>query len=277
MNILVIGLGLIGGSFALASRQNGHTVIGVESNEPNAAKALELGLVAEILSLDNGLGSAHLIVLATPVNVIERLLKELLQKLVEDQILIDLGSTKSSMARSVENHANRSRYVACHPMAGTEFSGPAAALPDLFKNTFMVICDRDKSDSKALKTVEGLFENFGMEIVYYDSASHDRHAAYISHVSHVTSFALALTVLEKEKNEEDIFRLAAGGFTSTVRLAKSNPHTWASIFLKNREALIDVITENTHQLELFKSALVNQDEHALLALMQRANAIKKII
>jgi len=277
MKIAVIGLGLIGGSFALEMKRLGHHVVGVEASESHAKMAMKRQLVDHICTLHECIEVSDLLVLATPVDAISALLPELLAKIKDHQVVIDFGSTKGAILAEANKHVKRGRYVACHPMAGTEFSGPEAAVTDLFANKFVVICDRDDSDADALSLVNGIFDALKMKTVHYSGDLHDIHAAFVSHISHISSFSLALTVLEKEKNQKDIFQLAAGGFTSTVRLAKSAPHTWVPIFLQNRHHLLEVLQSHIEQLRAFELALSNNSASSLQDLIERANHIKKII
>ncbi len=277
MKATVIGLGLIGGSFALELIKMGYTLCGVEASAAHAEKALDRKLVHEVKPLEVALQKAQLIVLATPVDAALQLLPELLEHMVDGQVLIDLCSTKGRLCEAVAKHPKRGQYVASHPMAGTEFSGPEAAVEGLFAGRFMVVCEKEKSSPDALAFAEALFAKMYMRTVHYTADAHDMHAAFVSHISHVSSFALALTVLNKEENDKDIFQLAAGGFTSTVRLAKSAPHTWVPIFRQNRQHLLDVMDAHLNKLHAFRKALENDDAEALEALMLRANEIKRII
>lgn len=277
MKVGVIGLGLIGGSFAMEMKRQRHEVIGSDKNSAHALKAKELKIVDDVMDNHQLIAACDLIVLATPVQAIARLLPEVLDQIGEQQLVIDLGSTKAKIVNEVEKHPMRRRYLACHPMAGTEFSGPEAAVPNLFRDAFMVICDSENTDADVQEKLESLFIAMGMKITTYTAEAHDRHAAYISHISHISSFALALTVLDKEKNEEDIFKLAAGGFTSTVRLAKSAAETWTPIFSENRERVLDVLDAHMKHLADFKKAIHENDQTALDNLIHSANRINKIV
>lgn len=278
MIITVIGIGLIGGSLALSLRQNGFAdlVLGVDHNEAHGKKAIELGIVDQIVSFDEGIRRADLVILAAPVNVIVQILPQVLDR-VDNQIVIDVGSTKERITLSVQHHPKRGRFVATHPMAGTEYSGPEAAIPDLFTGKCTVIVDREKSDSDALSEVERMYSSLHMNIVYHQSHEHDIHTAYVSHISHISSFALALTVLEKEKNEKRIFELAGGGFSSTVRLAKSNPETWVPIFEQNRDYVLDVLDEHINTISRFRTLLIKKDFESFYKLIQQANQIRRIV
>jgi prephenate dehydrogenase len=278
MVITIVGLGLIGGSLSIALQAKGFAshIIGVESNLEHAAKAIELGLVQECLDLDTAIQKSSLIIIATPINAAEKLLPLILNK-VSDQVVFDVGSTKKSICESVKMHPQRGRFVATHPMWGTENSGPTAAIKGAFSKKATVICDKTDSANDALALVENVFALLEMHILYMESAAHDMHVAYISHISHITSFALANTVLEKEREEDAIFELASGGFESTVRLAKSNAAMWVPIFMQNRENVLDVLNEHISQLRKFKSCLEKENYEYLQELIENANGIRRIL
>jgi prephenate dehydrogenase len=278
MKVAIIGIGLIGGSIALALKEKNiaGTIIGVDANEAHQQKALELGLVTKITDLDTAIDEADFIILAVPVDKASRLLPHILNK-VKKQVVMDVGSTKNSVCEAAGTSNNYKRFVATHPMWGTEFSGPAAAVSGAFTDKAVVICNKENNDLDALEMVENLYKNLGMHIIYMDAAAHDLHAAYISHISHITSFALANTVLEKEKEDDAIFELASAGFESTVRLAKSNPDMWVPIFMQNRENVLDVLNEHISQLRKFKSCLEKENVQYLAELIQKANTITRIL
>ena len=276
--ISIVGVGLIGGSLALQLHEKkiSSKLIGVESNEFHAQKALELELVDEILSLDEAIKQSDVIILAIPVDSIVTLLPEILNK-INNQVVIDLGSTKSLLVESVKEHRKRGRYVAAHPMWGTEYTGPQAAVKGAFEKIAVVLCNAKDSDPDALEWTKNMFGKIGMRLLEMDAEAHDLHAAYVSHISHITSFALANTVLEKEKEEEAIFELASAGFESTVRLAKSNPAMWVPIFMQNKENVLDVLNEHIAQLKKFKSCLEKENYDYLLELIVHANKIRGIL
>jgi prephenate dehydrogenase len=277
--VTIVGVGLISGSFALALKQRGLTerIIGVSRTEKSAQKALELGLIDEILPLEDAVQQADLIYVAIPVDASIPVLQQILDLIQPHQIVTDAGSTKEQICVALQHHSNRARFVAAHPMWGTEYSGPEAAVKNAFTGKACVICDAEKSDADALKAIQDIYSSIGMHLLYMSATDHDMHAAYVSHISHITSFALANTVLEKEKEEDAIFELAAGGFESTVRLAKSNPDMWLPIFMQNRENVLDVLNEHISQLRKFKAALEKENHEYLKELMEQANRIKKII
>jgi prephenate dehydrogenase len=276
--ITIVGVGLIGGSLALQLHEKkiSSKLIGVEINEFHAQKALELELVDEILSLDEAIKQSDVIILAIPVDSLVSLLPVVLSK-ISNQIVIDLGSTKSLLIKAVKDHPKRGRYVAAHPMWGTEYRGPEAAVKGAFEKVAVAICNSKESDEDALEWAKNMFVKIGMRLLEMEAEAHDLHAAYVSHISHITSFALANTVLEKEKEEEAIFELASAGFESTVRLAKSNPAMWVPIFKQNRENVLDVLNEHISQLRKFKSCLEKENYDYLLELIEQANKIRGII
>ena len=278
-NVTIVGVGLISGSFALLLKEKGLAkhVIGVSRTEASAKKALELGIIDEILPLQEAVKKSDLIYVAIPVDVTVPVMKTIMDLMTDQQIVADAGSTKHVLCSSLANHPMRKRFVATHPMWGTEYSGPEAAVLDAFAGRACVICEKEKSDADAASIIEDIYRQLGMHILYMNADDHDVHTAYISHISHITSFALANTVLEKEKEEDAIFELASAGFESTVRLAKSNPAMWAPIFMQNRENVLDVLNEHISQLRKFKASLEKENYEYLVELMENANRIKKII
>ena len=279
MKVFIAGLGLIGGSLALAlkDRALADEVLGLEANEERAEEALRLGLADRIVSFEEGVREADLTVLATPVDTIPTLAIKALNRIGEKQVAIDLGSTKEELCELISQHARRGRFVAVHPMWGTEYSGPKAAVHGAFAGRTVVICEKERSDEDALKLVEELFRALEMPAIYMASEEHDLHAAYVSHISHITSFALANTVLEKEREDQHIFDLAGGGFESTVRLAKSSAATWVPILMQNKYNVLDVLREHIHQLQLMRRMIERDDVEGLDELITRANSIQRII
>lgn len=276
--VTIIGTGLIGGSMALAlnEKQFASKIIGVENNQQHAEAAIRLGLVDEINELEEAIEKSALIIIAVPVSTTEKMILSVLDKSGK-KIVIDAGSTKHAICLAAEKSKNRKRFVATHPMWGTEYSGPGAAVSGAFAGNAVVICDKENSDIDALELVENLYRTLGMNLLYMNSEAHDVHAAYVSHISHITSFALANTVLEKEKEENAIFGMASGGFESTVRLAKSNPEMWVPIFQQNRENVLDVLNEHISQLRKFKSCLEKENYEYLTELIGNSNKIRRIL
>jgi prephenate dehydrogenase len=277
--VSIIGVGLIGGSFALSLKRMGIAshIVGIDNNEHHCKLALDLKLVDEVLRLEEAVAKSRLIVLAIPVDAMKKILPAIMDQVTNKQVVMDMGSTKREVVNAIDNHPMRKTFVATHPMWGTEYSGPEAAVNDAFINKAVVICDAEKSHEDALALVEDVYKKIGMHLVYMESASHDVHTAYVSHISHITSFALANTVLEKEREDEAIFELASAGFESTVRLAKSNPAMWVPIFKQNRENVLDVLNEHISQLRKFKSCLEKENYEYLQELIEHANGIKRIL
>ncbi|MBL7734487.1 MAG: prephenate dehydrogenase [Chitinophagaceae bacterium] len=278
MTVAIIGVGLIGGSMALALRDLGiaDRVVGVDANEDHQRRALELGLIDEAAGLDAAIQQSSLIILAIPVDAAALLLPGIMDS-VDKQVVMDVSSTKKQIIQAVRDHPKRGRFVASHPMWGTEYSGPEAAVKGAFTGKAAVIINKEESDADALAMVENIYRKIGMSLLYMEAGAHDLHAAYVSHISHITSFALANTVLKKEKEEDAIFALASAGFESTVRLAKSNPAMWAPIFIQNQQNVLEVLNEHIAQLNAFKRCLENKDYAGMVELMENANKIRKIL
>ncbi len=317
MIVTVIGLGLIGGSMALDLRRRGFAsrVLGVEAVSVNADAALQLGLVDEVVTFEEGVDRADLVVVAVPVGAAVRMLPVVLDRFSAgseigsgvrsgadgcdgdksggdgsgedradgkvagkcEKIVIDVCSTKEALVKAVHYHPLRAAYVATHPMAGTEYSGPHAAMPGLFDGNACIICNSEDSSPRAVRVVEELYDCLNMRRLFMNASNHDVHTAYVSHISHITSFSLALTVLDKEKDEKHIFDLASGGFSSTVRLAKSNPDTWVPILLENSANVLQVIDTYIDKISSFRKALSDLDGDAIRGLIEQANRIKRII
>lgn len=278
MIVTIIGTGLMGGSMALTLKEKGFAtkVMGVDTSERHLTQALALGIIDEAHTLQDAVALSDLIIIATPINAAENLLPQILD-ITNKQVVMDVGSTKNNICNIVEAHPKRGRFVATHPMWGTEYSGPEAAVNNAFTDKATVICSKVASDPDAAALVEQVYQTLGMHLLYMDAAAHDVHVAYISHISHITSFALANTVLEKEREEDAIFELASGGFESTVRLAKSNPSMWVPILMQNKENVLDVLNEHISQLRKFKASLEKEDPDYLLELIEKANGIKRIL
>ena len=283
MIVGVIGLGLIGGSMAIDLKRRGFAdkILGVETDSVNASAAEKIGLVEAVAPLEEIIDNSDIIIIAVPVGAAVDILTSVLGRFAEkgynDKIVIDTCSTKSRIVRAVHYHPMRARYVATHPIAGTEYSGPWAAMPNLFDGKACIFANAEESDPKVLAAVEKLYEVLNMRPIYMNADNHDVHTAYVSHISHVTSFALAQTVLDKEKDEKHIFDLASGGFSSTVRLAKSNPDMWVPILVQNRDNLLQVIDTYIDKMKNFREAIAEYDDRKIRALIEDANRIKKII
>ncbi len=279
MTVGIIGLGLIGGSLGLDIRMNGFAdrILGADANDSHAEAALNFGLVDEVLDVKELCKKAEVIVLAIPVNAMTGIIQQVLDCISPQAVVVDMGSTKKAIAASIEKHPKRSRVVLAHPMAGTEFSGPEAAVHNLFQGKAAILCDIEHSHPDAREKAERLFKSLFMRLLYMNSSDHDLHAAYVSHVSHISSFVLALTVLEKEKSEQNIFDLASGGFASTVRLAKSSPRMWADVYAQNSEHLVDVLDSYLEKMTQFRDAISSGDFDKTYQLMEEANDIGRIL
>ena len=282
----IIGLGLIGGSMAIDLKRKGFAsqILGVENDPVNASAAERIGLVDSVVDVQGCVKESDVIIVSVPVGAALRIVPQVLDIMAElypdggcDKVLMDVCSTKESLAQAVKYHPMRKCYVASHPMSGTEYSGPWAALPGLFDGRASIICDFSESSPRAVRIVEEIYDVLNMRMVHMNSASHDVHTAYVSHFSHVISFALALTVLEKEKDEKHIFDLASGGFSSTVRLAKSSADMWTPILMQNRKNVLHVMDTYTSMLDAFRKAMEDADEEALRKLIHDANRIRRII
>ena len=276
--IAVIGLGLIGGSLALELKKNSWaTIYGIDKNPEHLDKALERGIIFD--KADSGtLSEVDVVIISVPVDVIPSVAIDVLDKVKDDALVFDVGSTKAAVCDAVRNHEKRKNFVALHPIAGTEYSGPEAAIYDLFKNKVNIICERSLSSEESIDKAAGIFEGLEMKNVYMDSpVQHDMHIAYVSHLSHISSFMLGKTVLEIEKDEKNIFNMAGSGFASTVRLAKSNPETWTPILLQNREFLLKSLEEYIKNLTEFKNILSNESADEILHIMQDTNRIKDVL
>lgn len=278
MNIAIVGVGLIGGSVAitLKEKQVVKKVIGVDKSEGNLKKALQLGLIDEAATLDTAIQEADVIFLTMPVDAILSSLSHILDQ-VTNQVIIDMGSTKTAIIEAIAHHPKRGRLVAAHPMAGTEYSGPEAAIPGLFKGKVMVYVDATNSDDDAFEIADAITDHLEMQTTFMNAREHDVHTAYVSHISHITSFALALTVLEKEKSQGRIFELAGSGFESTVRLAKSSPDMWTPIFRQNRENVLEVLREHIKQLQNVYDVLAAEDYETFHKLIKKSNKIRRIL
>lgn len=295
MTVGIVGLGLIGGSMAIDLRRRGFAseILGVEAEPVNASAALNIGLADEIVDLEQCIDRSDIVVLSVPVGTAVKMLPMVLDRFAETlpgpdpadvssgvrckKIVIDVCSTKASLVEAVRDHPARRRYVATHPMAGTEYSGPWAAQPGLFDGRACIICNGDDSDKDAVEVIEALYDCLNMRLTSMDASAHDVHTAYVSHISHITSFALALTVLDKEKDEKHIFDLASGGFSSTVRLAKSNADMWVPILSQNRDNVLKVMDTYIEKMNEFRDAISSGDEKRIRELIGEANRIKRIL
>jgi len=278
MNIGVIGLGLIGGSFALAAKKHLTDVVlfGEDQNKENLNEALERGIVDQKLS-EAHYASMDVMLLAIPVNAASDRVLTILDQINDNALLFDAGSTKASICKTVALHPKRNQFLATHPIAGTEFSGPTAAFADLYVNQTQILCETQKTRPDLLEWAVQFFRLMQMNIEEMDPNAHDKHIAYVSHISHISSFMLGKTVMEKEQDERTIFDMAGSGFASTVRLAKSSPAMWTPIFEQNSENILEVLNQYIANLEAFKELLQKKDWSTMYDQMREINAIKSIL
>lgn len=278
MNVLIIGLGLIGGSLALDIKKAfpEAKISGIDANEKHVEEALLLSVIQHAATMDD-IAEADWVIVAIPVNHIATVLPQVLDKVKESAIVFDAGSTKAAICKAVENHPRRRNFIATHPIAGTEFSGPSAAIHGLFDGKTNIICEVERTAFKLQEKALELFKAIGMRIRYMDPVSHDTHIAYVSHLSHISAFMLGKTVIEKEKDERDIFDMAGSGFASTVRLAKSSPTTWASIFSENKANVSEALGLYIANLQNFQQLLEKEDFEGIFQEMENTNKIKDIL
>lgn len=275
--IAVVGLGLIGGSLALELKKRVKaTILGVDKNEDHVSKALELGIIDKAIDFSE-INNANVVIIAIPVDDIGKVTSKVLDLVADDALVFDVGSVKENICKELANHPKRKNFVAAHPLAGTEYSGPEAAVLNLFDEKVTILCETDKSDWKVLDKALSLFKKLNMRIKMMNPVEHDRHIAYVSHLSHVSSFMLGKTVLEIEQNEQYIFDMASTGFSSTVRLAKSSAETWTPIFLHNKENVIQSLNEYIKNLVAFKQLLESNNDQAIFDTMNNTNYIKTIL
>jgi prephenate dehydrogenase len=278
MNIYVIGVGLIGGSIALDAKEKNPAakIFGIDSNEKHLQEAIALGVIDEAATF-NDLPKADFVIVSVPVDTAIVVLPAVLDLISDEAIVFDVGSTKVPICEAVANHPKRRNFIATHPIAGTEFSGPSAAIKGLFVGKTNIICEVEKTTFKLQEKALQLFSAIGMRIRYMDPKSHDKHIAYVSHLSHISSFMLGKTVINKEKDEQDIFDMAGSGFESTVRLAKSSPAMWTPIFKQNKKQVVKTLDEYIANLTKFKELLINDDYESIYNEMQSVNRIKEIL
>lgn len=278
MNIFIIGIGLIGGSMAKDIKRlyPQSKIYGVDTNPSHLEEAMALDLI-DVKSSYDDLNLANIVIVCIPVDVMVTELPRILEEVDDNCVVLDAGSTKAALCKSLENHPKRRNILACHPIAGTEFSGPSAAIDGLFQGKTNIICEVEKTAFKLQERALDLFQKMGMRIRYMNPEAHDKHIAYVSHLSHISSFMLGKTVIEKEKNERDIFDMAGSGFESTVRLAKSSPAMWTPIFEQNKENVVETLEEYIQNLEDFKQLLLKDDFKGIYNEMNNTNKIKEIL
>ena len=278
MKVVIIGVGLIGGSFAKDVKKvhPEAEIIGVDKSEAHLDEALQLQIIDKKGDYQD-LETADLVYVSIPVNVLVSELPKILDTVGDETVVMDAGSTKRLICEQVADHPKRRNFMACHPIAGTEFSGPTAALEGLYAGKTMIICEVEKTAFKLQEPALAIFQEIGMRIRYMNPEAHDKHIAYVSHLSHISSFMLGKTVIEKEKNERDIFDMAGSGFESTVRLAKSSPDMWTPIFEQNKDNVVETLEEYIENLTRFKQLIVDNDFENVHQEMSNTNKIKQIL
>jgi prephenate dehydrogenase len=278
MNVFIVGVGLIGGSLSLDIQKefDDAVIYGIDKNEDHLEEALSLQIIDK-KATNEDLAIADIVIVSIPVDVSLRVIPEILNHIPDNCLVLDVGSTKELVCNSIANHPKRRNFLATHPIAGTEFSGPQAALTDLYRGKTNIICEVEKTAFKLQEKALEIFSKLGMRIRYMDPKSHDKHIAYVSHLSHISSFMLGKTVIEKEKNERDIFDMAGSGFASTVRLAKSSPAMWTPIFEQNKNNVIETLDEYIQNLQNFKTLLEQDNFSEIYSEMENTNHIKQIL
>jgi prephenate dehydrogenase len=278
MNVFVVGIGLIGGSLAkdIKSGYEDVTVYGIDTNEAHLEEAVSLGIIDKKTTYQE-LQMADMVIVSIPVDVMVQELPRILDMVHENCVVFDVGSTKAIICKTLDNHPKRRNFLACHPISGTEFSGPSAAIIGLFQNKTNIICEVERTAFKLQEKALQFFQSIGMRIRYMNPEAHDKHIAYVSHLSHISAFMLGKTVIEKEKNERDIFDMAGSGFESTVRLAKSSPAMWTPIFKQNKENVVETLEEYIQNLTAFKELLLQDDYEGIYNQMNNTNKIKGIL
>jgi prephenate dehydrogenase len=252
------------------------TIFGIDKNENHLQQAIDLGVIDQAGSFED-LAEADFVIVSVPVDVALIVLPKVLDAVGDNTIVFEVGSTKKPICDAVAGHPRRRNFIATHPIAGTEFSGPSAAIKGLFKGKTNIICEVEKTAFKLQEKALQLFSEIGMRIRYMDPVSHDKHIAYVSHLSHISSFMLGKTVMNKEKDEQDIFDMAGSGFESTVRLAKSSPAMWTPIFKQNKEHVLETLEAYISNLSRFRDLLKEEDYNAIFEEMESTNKIKEIL
>lgn len=275
--IHIIGLGLLGGSFGLGARLKFPELIitGTDSNPQNLKDALTLGIITEAKETPDK--DTELVILATPADTLGKILIDTLNQVGENTLVFDVGSTKSKLCAMMADHPKRKQYLAAHPIAGTEYSGPKAAMADLLNRKVLIICELEKTDLHLKEKAYQLFDALNVKLRFMDPEEHDRHLAFVSHLSHISSFMLGETVLQKMADDKNIFDMAGSGFASTVRLAKSSPAMWAPIFTENKENILSALDGYIANLTAFRAKIANDDNKGLFEEMAEINKIRDIL
>ena len=275
MNVAIVGLGLMGGSLALSLKKLDFIdeVVGSDHNIQHQKDAIKLNLVSKIVEFKD-VKKYDVVFLAIPVDGIIAALQNL-TNLDADTTIIDMGGTKSKILNSTPQSI-RKNFVAAHPMTGTEFFGPHAALDGLYEDKVVVLCDLEDSGKHQQKVSRKIFKALGMKKYFMKAHEHDRHAAFISHMPHAISYSLANTVMKQEK-KENILALAAGGFRSMSRLAKSSPNMWEDIFRQNKSNILEAINLFEDELKILKQSVEDDNWNELNKLMSAGKKLHDIL
>jgi len=276
--IIGIGLGLIGGSMLLSLKRfyPKAEFLGHDTNDEHLQQAIDLNIISRKAEQQD-FEDADLVIVSIPVDIAAEVIEKVLHQIGKHTLVIDTGSTKARLCERLAHHPKRNQFMATHPIAGTEFSGPQAAFPALFDHKTMIICEVEHTDLKLQQLAIQCFDHMQMNIRYMNPVAHNKHMAYVSHLSHISSFMLGKTVIDKEENERNIFDLAGSGFESTVRLAKSNPATWTPIFKQNKRFVLEALSEYIYNLKSFEDALNQDDYDQLYNDMNNTNIVKDIL
>jgi prephenate dehydrogenase len=278
MKLAVIGVGLIGGSWAKALKKSGvvSSVVGIDRSEAHLSEAIELGIIDDKATYDD-LAAVDMVFLSIPVDQMVIELPKVLDAVGEQTLVVDAGSTKLQLCEAVASHPKRRNFLAAHPIAGTEYSGPSSAIDNLYEGKLAIVCEVEKTAINLQERAMIAFAALQMRVRYMGAKEHDIHVAYVSHLSHISAFMLGKTVMGKEKDDRNIFDLAGSGFASTVRLAKSSPQMWAPIFIQNKEPLLETLDAYIENLKAFRTLIAEEDLASLLQEMKRINSIEKIL
>lgn len=276
--ITIIGTGLIGSSAGLVLQNQGNFIIGYDNSKKNLQQALSMGAInKESNDLKEICRQSAAVFLCVPVEEIKKSLGKILSTVSKNCVVIDMGSTKTSICRQVRNHPNRSAYVAAHPLAGSEQSGPAFAKETLFAGKTIVVCEKELSSQNSIKTALNLFHEMGLHTIFMTPEKHDSMLAITSHLPQVLSYALAGIPEFRYQENMGWEKLTGGGFETTTRLALSSSEVWMPILMDNKKALIGNIQSLSNTLLLFAEKLASNDFAAVSDLIQTANKVRKTL
>ena len=278
MKIGIIGLGLMGGSFSIEMRRlfPNSLILGNDISQINIKSAKRLELIDDVFEINN-LSGFDIVLISVPVDISLKIVNRVLDHVAEHTLVLDVGSTKLPICNEVQNHPNRQNFLAMHPISGTENSGPDASVKGLYTGITNIVCEKEKTGLKQFRLALSIFQKLEMNTIYMDPKVHDQHISYVSHLSHITSFILAKTVIEKEIDEKNIFDLAGSGFESTVRLAKSSPEMWSPIFIQNKNYIIEALSEYIDNLEVLKRMILKNENEVIINDLNNINRIKEIL